>query len=335
MHERLRSLAVLLLSVVVAGALPTSRGLAASNDGEHAARPTGSPGPAMVAIVDMEVATPTGSFPATLHVPASGAEHPASGLPAIAPGRHPVVVFGHGYLGRVEWYRSTLEHLASWGLIVVAPRSGLELFPDHDAYVEDFSRVLDWLEAEDERPGGWLEGRVLRGAYGASGHSMGGGASIVAAARDARFRSVANLAAAELRVGAIESVARLEAPLLLVAGEVDGFTPVEDHQRPMFEAKEEGPVQLRVIEGGSHCGFLDELPFAALCDRATIDEETQRAISRRLLAGWFLYWLSGREDLSGLVWPSVPEPGVGLETRGPAPNAAATGAAAGAVALGR
>jgi predicted dienelactone hydrolase len=282
------------------------------------------PGPTGVASLDVEIATDTGRFPARVWLPATGDEHPGSGLPVVAPGRHPVIVFGHGYLGRVEWYWSTLHHLATWGFIVVAPMSGLELVPDHDAFVEDLRRVLDWLEAEDEAPGGWLEGHVLRGAYGASGHSMGGGASVVAAARDERFAAVANLAAAELRLGAVESLAGLEAPLLLVAAGEDRFTPVAVHQRPMFEAKETGPVQLRVIEGGSHCGFLDARPFPVICDQASIAEESQRAIARRLLTGWFLYWLAGREDLAGDAWPSDAEPGVSLEVRGRLPADAAT-----------
>ena len=170
-----------------------------------------------------------------------------------------MVAFGHGYLADVGWYESTLAHLASWGIVVIAPRSAGELFPDHAAFADDLLSALDWVVAEAGRPGsGWPGGPVDPMALGLSGHSMGGGAALLAAARDPAVRAVATLAAAETDPSAIAAAAEIAAPALFVAAADDAITPVGEHQRPMFEAKATGPAELRTIAGASHCGFLDQ-----------------------------------------------------------------------------
>lgn len=211
--------------------------------------------------------------------------------PVFAPtaaGRHPVVVFGHGYLATVERYESTLRDMATRGFLVVAPRSGDELFPSHAAFASDFSVVLDWMEQQDADAVSWLHETVLRGAYGASGHSMGGGASLLAAAADGRFRTVANLAAADTRPSAVAAMPAITAPVLLIAGSDDAITPIAEHQQRMFDAKSSGRVELRVIEGGSHCGFLDpDAVLALACDSGPMPSQEQAAIAQDLLGDWF------------------------------------------------
>ena len=38
-----------------------------------------------------------------------------------AHGPYPVVIFAHGYSTNPDAYLSTLQHVASWGMVVVAP----------------------------------------------------------------------------------------------------------------------------------------------------------------------------------------------------------------------
>jgi dienelactone hydrolase len=64
---------------------------------------------------------------------------------------------------------------------------------------------LTYLEEQNADPASWLFGQVATAQFGVSGHSMGGGASILAAAADARIKAVANLAAAETNPSAIQA----------------------------------------------------------------------------------------------------------------------------------
>ena len=262
-----------------------------------------SPSPGASSVRDVSVEVPGRSFGARVYVPPGA-------------GPYPVIVFGHGYLAAVERYDATLQALASDGFLVVAPRSGDGPFPDHAAFARDFSLVLDWLEAEDVTAGSWLYGRVLRGAYGASGHSMGGGVSLLAASGDPRFVTVANLAAAETRPSAIAVMSTITAPVLLIGGSDDVIAPVADHQRPMFQAKVNGPAELRIIQGGSHCGFLDPDPLLALgCDTGSMPRATQLTITQRLLGDWFRYELLGDTSAESTAWPEAGDQDASLEQR--------------------
>jgi dienelactone hydrolase len=119
---------------------------------------------------------------------------------------------------------------------------------------------------------------------------MGGGAALLAAARDPAIRAVATLAAAATYPSAIDAAADISAPVLFVAAGDDAITPLAKHQRPMLEAKATGPAELRTISGASHCGFLDqEMDLLDLvCDETSIGPEEQRRRTREILAGWLL-----------------------------------------------
>lgn len=111
-----------------------------------------------------------------------------------APGRYPLIVFSHGFLGAANqsWYLT--EALARHGYIVAAvnhadaapARGGAAVtIPnfidaaswDERSYVdrkEDLSALLDRLLADDSRAEPLLAGHVDAGAVGAMGHSLGG-----------------------------------------------------------------------------------------------------------------------------------------------------------------
>ncbi|GIV04900.1 MAG: hypothetical protein KatS3mg016_0475 [Fimbriimonadales bacterium] len=129
------------------------------------------------------------TFNAQLYYPATAtgdnAPYDGSGAP------YPAVSFGHGFLQPPERYRSTLEHLATWGYFVIATESGLEIFPNHRTYSEDMRHCLTYLEQQNADSSSPLFRQVATEQFGISGHSMGGGASILAAAADTRIRTEA------------------------------------------------------------------------------------------------------------------------------------------------
>ncbi|MFD0593191.1 dienelactone hydrolase family protein [Catellatospora coxensis] len=136
----------------------------------------------------------------------------------MAAGRFPAIAFGHGFLQSVSKYYSTMQHLASWGFVVAAPTSQGSLFPSHSAFADDLNAQLTWLVAQDTTAGSRFNAHVVTTKLGLSGHSMGGGASVLAAARNPAVTTVANLAAAETNPSAATAAASVRVPMMLVAG---------------------------------------------------------------------------------------------------------------------
>jgi len=256
------------------------------------------PGPYGAGWVEVSVPRPGGgSFDALLIYPASGsgqgATYEASGAP------YPAVSFGHGWITAVTRYQSTLEHLASWGYFVIASRSYGGLFPDHGAFADDLRWCLTYLEDQNAGPGSWLHEQVDTAAFGVSGHSMGGGASILAAERDSRIRGVANMAAAETNPSAIAAIAGLQVPVVVIAGDEDSIVPPPGHTIPMYDAAF-APRRLPLLDGGWHCGFLDGSFIG--CDSGSLPRETQLALTRGLLTGFFNLYLKDDQAVWRQVW---------------------------------
>ena len=75
-----------------------------------------------------------------------------------------------------------------------------------------------------------------------------------------------------------------------------------------------GRVGLRVIEGGSHCGFLDpDAVLALACDSGAMPSQEQAAIAQDLLGDWFQATLL--PDAQTGSRPSVDDPRVTLQSK--------------------
>lgn len=237
------------------------------------------------------------TFSAILFYPATAQGPGAAFDPAGAP--YPAVSFGHGFLQGVAQYQSTLEHLATRGYLVIASESESGLSPNHANFASDLSRCLTWLEEQNADAQSFLFGAVDTGAFGMSGHSMGGGASILATAQDARVRALANLAAANTNPSAVSAIASVTVPSRLIAGDRDTITPVKQHGQLMYN-NATTPKQLPLIVGGFHCGFTDSTFL--FCDSGTISRAEQLAITRRLLTEFFDLHLKGDQTRWVSVW---------------------------------
>lgn len=238
-----------------------------------------------------------GTFTALLFYPATGsgaaATYDGSGAP------YPAITFGHGWITAVTRYQGTLQHLASWGYFVIASESYGGLFPDHSAFADDLRWCLTYLENQNANPGSWLYQQVDIANFGASGHSMGGGASILAAQRDERIRALANLAAAETNPSAVAAIAAVRVPVCLIAGDEDSIAPPASHTIPMYD-NAVAPRRLPLLDGGWHCGFLDSSFLG--CDSGSLPRSTQLALTRALLTRFFNLYLKDDQSVWRQVW---------------------------------
>lgn len=250
-------------------------------------------------------------FDALLYYPALEAAPGAAMDPSGGP--YPAIAFGHGFLQAPFRYGGVLAHLASWGFVVIAPDTQTGFAPSHGQFALDLRTCLAWLELENARPGATLRGGIDAARFGVSGHSMGGGAAMLAAADDPRIAAIATLAAAETNPSAVAAAARLAIPASYISGSQDAITPLAQHGQRMHDAQT-SPRQIPLILGGSHCGFQDD-PFPLFCDSGSLPREEQLELTRRLLTGFFLLHLGNDPGDEADLWPAVWGPRANADPR--------------------
>jgi len=180
----------------------------------------------------------------------------------IADETFPVILFSHGFTGMRLQSTFLTSHLASWGMIVVAPDhpsrdlanvlSGSASGDRADA-VDDLLAALELVLA-DPRLGPHADPEQVA----AVGHSAGGG-TVLGAAADDRIDGYVSMASGAF--SAEGTTATLpEKPSFFLAGTVDAVVPAEEATRPAFEAAP-SPSALWVVDGVGHNGFDDFCTF--------------------------------------------------------------------------
>ncbi len=231
-------------------------------------------GPHRVAVGDL---APAG-LPGLVFTPSSGR-------------RLPIVALGHGWLQSVDRYADTMRYLASWGIIVVAPNTHRSLFSSHQGLALDLSRALRMV-AYGELGGGRVRGDLRR--LGVLGHSTGGGAAVLAAAKDQQIRAVVTVTAAETRPSAIQAAGRVEAPGLHLIGADDDWAESDGARIAQSWG---GPVQLRRVRGSGHLGLAEGKSFVNNILGADSDKKVQHA-TRILASAFFVRHLTDAPQLA-------------------------------------
>jgi hypothetical protein len=222
--------------------------------------------------------------------------------PAAPPGEgFPVVAFGHGYMIPWSSYDFLWESLSPAGFFVALAKTGGELFPDHLEFGQDLAFVSRALRAESSDPASLFYG-VISQAAAVGGHSMGGGASFLAAAGDSTMTALFNLAAAETNPSAIGAAQDVTVPALVFSGSLDCVTPPADHQIPMYEAlASECKTRLTVI-GASHCQFAEYSFTCSLGEIGCADPTLTRTRQHEVTLEALTPWLRATLQDDGAAW---------------------------------
>jgi len=275
----------------------------------------------------------------------------ASDAPA-APGRFPVLVFAHGYHQLPTNYSALLEGLASRGYVVLAmaspgiaevvPLAGNRMAPNmplddrsYDTMARDIVSATGELPALDASAGKAYAGHLDLDRVGVFGHSVGGAAAMLAAARVPRVRAAANLDGDYAGPSATEQP---RVPLLYVTSQPPDrpAQPKSDWDTERNEVRRDriwrhlasrSPRALRVRVGGMfHANFEDSalLPASAMPRKlrenryGSIDGARGLDLTVRLLAGFFSETLGGAPiDGVQAVVKQFPEADLQVLTRMP------------------
>ncbi|SDF67078.1 Dienelactone hydrolase [Lentzea fradiae] len=222
-------------------------------------------------------------LPGVIFTPQSGL-----GLPAVA--------FGHGWMQPVRRYHGLLRHLASWGLVAAAP--AVERGPLLSSRVLAANLMTTLDVCTGVRLG---EGKISvdPARLALAGHSMGGGAAVLAASGAERVKAVVTLAATETRPSALDAAREVRAPGLHLAAGEDRIAPPVGHSEAIAQAWG-GPVQLRLLPKASHLGFTEGRHWSELL----LDGSSERGshkIGRAFVTAFLLRVLTGERTYDELL----------------------------------
>ena len=207
-------------------------------------------------------------------------------------GPYQTIAFGHGFFMQNSYYISHFKHLASYGYVVIAPQ-----FPDnnHLQLAYDLLFCVNYIKTQNTNSSSRFLNLIDETKAGLSGHSMGGGASLLASANDSTITVVAPLAAAETTPSAINVMNQIKGVVYLISAQNDGITPPPQNQIPMYNNA--NPVKaLPLIKGANHTKFMDTRIWDWTDPNGYLTASQQLSITRKYLASIFNLFL--KEDSS-------------------------------------
>jgi predicted dienelactone hydrolase len=175
----------------------------------------------------------------------------------VATGEFPVIVFGHGFAMNWDAYSNIWEHYVPRGYIMAFVRTESSLFPSpsHGDFGLDLKLVAQKML--DLQSSNTLFQNHIYPKVGIMGHSMGGGASFLAANNNTNIHALIGLAPAETNPSAIAVGPNVQVPSIVFSGSSDGVTPPAQHHIPMYNGITSTCKSFVNIIGGAHCYFAN------------------------------------------------------------------------------
>lgn len=218
---------------------------------------------------------------------------------AVASGQFPVITFGHGFAMSWDAYTNIWQHYVARGFILAFPRTegGLIPGPSHGDFGIDLKQVSDKMLALNANASSIFNGKILQKAA-IIGHSMGGGASFLAAANNTNIETVVGLAPAETNPSAIAAAPNVSVPALVFSGSADGVTPPVDHHVPIYQGLTGTCKSFVSITGGAHCYYANsnfncDFGESTSSTNISITRAEQQTVMYSILDPWLDYKLKG------------------------------------------
>lgn len=221
---------------------------------------------------------------------------------AVVAGQYPVIIFGHGFAMSWDAYSNIWERYAAKGYILAFPRTegGLIPSPSHSDFGTDLRQVSDKMLALNSNSSSIFFGKVLQKAA-LMGHSMGGGATILAAANNSNIQAIITMAPAETTPSAITAAPNVSVPALIFSGTADGVTPPADHHIPIYNGLTSSCKNFINITGGGHCyyaqtNFNCDFGESTSSPNIAIQRAAQQQLTYTILDPWLDYILKDNCD---------------------------------------
>ncbi len=192
------------------------------------------------------------AIPCEVYYPAATA---GANVP-VAAGAFPVLAMGHGFVMTVGAYANFQQAYVTEGYILVLPTTEGSLAPSHGDFGLDLAFAITSMQAEGTNSGSPFFGHIFS-TSAVMGHSMGGGASFLAAGGAPQITTVVNYAAAETNPSAIAAAGNAAMPTLVFSGSADCVVPAAGNQQDMYTASASTCKAFVSITGAGHCQFAN------------------------------------------------------------------------------
>lgn len=218
----------------------------------------------------------------------------------VSMGDFPVIVFGHGFLMGWDSYQNFWTEIVPNGYVICFPTTEMGITPDHQQFGQDLKFLATQMQIETQDSSS-LFFNSLAPETGLMGHSMGGGASFLAAESNSNIHALINFAAAETNPSAISAASGITVPSLIFSGDDDCVAPPIGHQNIMYDSLNSNcKTQIKIIDGG-HCYFADANSACSLgesfCNgNLNITRPEQQEVTNNFLNLWLDYSLKGNQN---------------------------------------
>ena len=218
----------------------------------------------------------------------------------ISLGNFPIIVFGHGFLMSWDSYDNFWNSLVPEGYILCFPTTEMGFAPNHQFFAEDLSFIASKMQMESLDNSSIFYNSVLP-KTGILGHSMGGGASFLAAENNPNINTLVNFAAAETNPSAISAASNITIPSLIFSGDDDCVAPPINHQNIMFDSLNSNcKTQINIINGG-HCYFANDNVLCSFGESScnpnlNITRDNQQDITNDFLKVWLDFSLKSNQN---------------------------------------
>jgi dienelactone hydrolase len=210
----------------------------------------------------------------------------------VAEGTFPFIAFGHGFVMDYTAYQNITDALVASGYVMIYVETEGGFAPAHADFGLDLAYVADHFFEENATAGSLFQSHLID-RCAIMGHSMGGGATWLAASTSNSVDCIAGLAPAETNPSAIAAASNVTVPAIVLSGSSDAVTAPADNHTPIFESTASACKYFVNIIEGSHCGYANS---GSLCDFgelffAGLSREEQQQITHELLLAWFDVYL--------------------------------------------
>jgi predicted dienelactone hydrolase len=233
-------------------------------------------------------------------------------------GEYPVLVFGHGFL--MEWtaYQSLWEALVGEGYIMCFPNTETDFTPNHQNFALDLNEIAIQMQSENDNTNSIFNNRIIT-KTAILGHSMGGGAALLAAKNNSEIDAVITLAAAETNPSAIAASTQVEVPVLMLLGGNDCVAPAAEHQLPMYENLNSNCKVYAELAEGTHCNFADansncELGETFCGSETNITKDAQLQTTLNLMKSWLAHTLKDNAEALTILESQLQDASISMQT---------------------